>query len=83
MSAWDVMTVLTILVLGPGAVVVFVACVRDVRRLLRTELRGRAPPAQWEKPYRVSACSRISRMVCGWLRPEARAPLMNSAPECR
>ncbi len=44
MSAWDVMTVLTILILGPGAVVVFVACVRDVRRLLRTELRGQDPP---------------------------------------
>lgn len=39
MIAWDVMTALAIATLGPGAVVVFVACLRDIRRLLRTYLR--------------------------------------------
>jgi hypothetical protein len=33
-SAWDAGTWLAVLVLGPGAVVVFVAFLRDLRRLL-------------------------------------------------
>jgi hypothetical protein len=34
MTGWDVLTWAAILVLGPGAVVVFVAFLRDARRLL-------------------------------------------------
>ena len=34
MTAWDVATWVTVLVLGPGAVIVFVAFLRDLRRLL-------------------------------------------------
>lgn len=34
LTAWDVATWLAVLVLGPGAVVVFVAFLRDLRRLL-------------------------------------------------
>lgn len=34
MTAWDAMTWATVLVLGPGAVIVFVAFLKDVRRML-------------------------------------------------
>lgn len=34
MTGWDVLTWTAILVLGPGAVVVFIAVLRDTRRLL-------------------------------------------------
>ena len=34
MTVWDVATWVTVLVLGPGAVIVFVAFLRDLRRLL-------------------------------------------------
>ena len=34
MTAWDVATWVAVLVLGPGAVVVFVAVLCDLRRLL-------------------------------------------------
>lgn len=35
MTPWDVLTWASVLVLGPGAVFVFVAFLRDARRLLR------------------------------------------------
>jgi hypothetical protein len=35
MSVWDATTWATVAVLGPGAIIVFLAFVRDVRRLLR------------------------------------------------
>jgi hypothetical protein len=47
MSLWDVATWAAILVLGPGAVVVFVAFLRDARRLLA----GTRPPAD-DRPSR-------------------------------
>jgi hypothetical protein len=34
MSGWDAVTWAAVLVLGPGAVVVFVAFLRDARRIL-------------------------------------------------
>lgn len=34
LTAWDVATWLAVLVLGPGAVIVFVAFLLDLRRLL-------------------------------------------------
>lgn len=44
LTAWDVATWLAVLVLGPGAVVVFVAFLRDLRRLLG-EAPAVPPPA--------------------------------------
>ena len=37
MTAWDVATWVAVLVLGPGAVIVFVAVLRDLRGLLGGE----------------------------------------------
>jgi hypothetical protein len=45
LTAWDVGTWLAVLVLGPGAVVVFVAFLRDLRRLLGVT-PPEAPPGQ-------------------------------------
>lgn len=42
MTAWDVATWVTVLVLGPGAVIVFVAFLCDLRRLLGAPNHGRA-----------------------------------------
>ena len=42
MSAWDAMTWATLLVLGPGAVIVFAAVIRDGWRLLREDRSRRA-----------------------------------------
>lgn len=47
MSAWDLATWATVVVLGPGAVVVFAAFLRDARRMLR-EHRRRAERGGWE-----------------------------------
>lgn len=45
MTAWDAGTWLAVLVLGPGAVVVFVAFLRDLRRLLGASPADEAPPS--------------------------------------
>lgn len=42
MSGWELSTWAVVLILGPGAVAVFVAVLRDLRRLWR-DLGGRHP----------------------------------------
>jgi hypothetical protein len=43
MSGWDALTWAAIVVLGPGAVIVFVALLRDARRILGQLRSGREP----------------------------------------
>lgn len=40
MSVWDALTWVTVLVLGPGVLLIGLAVVRDVRRLLRRARRS-------------------------------------------
>jgi len=40
-SVWDALTWVTVLVLGPGVLLIGLAVVRDVRRLLRRAMRSR------------------------------------------
>jgi hypothetical protein len=39
-SVWDALTWVTVLVLGPGVLLIGLAVVRDVRRLLRRTMRS-------------------------------------------
>ena len=50
MSVWDVLTWVTVLVLGPGVLLIALAVARDVRRLLR-----RPVPASPTEPAPPSA----------------------------
>jgi hypothetical protein len=45
MTVWDALTWVTVVVLGPGVLVLFAAVARDVRRLL-----GQATPAAARDP---------------------------------
>ena len=40
MSVWDALTWVTVLVLGPGVLIIGLAVARDVRRLLRPAARS-------------------------------------------
>ena len=49
MSVWDVATWAAVVILGPGAVIVFVAFLRDLRRLLAAPPErpvGQRPPSR-------------------------------------
>ena len=70
---------------GQWAPTILIIGLQQAREARRQRVGEGVPdqPHRGRAAYRTRASSTISLIMSGYVRPEARAPRMNSAPECR